>query len=118
MEKRRMNHQQLSDVAHLIAKHLHRTCPGTDCRECENYAGFCTPSEIAESLLHSGYTTTAKTKNNVVVEEMAKTIAATRGYGCKDTDSCAKCMCCRTIGCIPYDVAEMLNKNGFGKAEC
>jgi hypothetical protein len=107
-----LNYEQLSNVAHLIANHVHTSCPGINCKECEKYGGWCTLSEMAESLLNSGCIVN---KNDNCVEAVAKTIAVNRGYGCKPTDSCAKCSCCRTVGCVPYNIAEMLIENGFGK---
>ena len=112
----RFNKEQMSAMAHVIAAKLRTPCANIECTECDKYGGWCTPSEMAEALAVSGYVKQDHVDNDEkALFEMAKLIAVTRGYGCKPTDQCSKCTCCRTVGCIPYDVAEELQNNNFGK---
>ena len=49
------------------------------------------------------------------IEEMAKVIASSRGYGCDNRDHCD--MSCQNFkcGCIPYEYAEILYNAGYRK---
>ena len=99
-------------------------CTAENCTKCEHY-GDCVPFEMAHGVFGAGFVMGGKRKNEYFclkyaskveqnAETLAKAIACQRGYGCDD-EECKKCICSRTIGCIPYEIAHHLIRMGCEK---
>ena len=48
------------------------------------------------------------------IETIAKTIGVVKGYGCKEDDNCQRCIC-RSVDCLPYELAQVLFASGYRK---
>ena len=117
-----INREKVYATAKLIADSVYSSkCDKNGCATCNNN-GMCTPVEMAYQIVGAGYEVAENNKSVVFhhdagnVESLAKTIAVSRGFGCKDNDSCAKCVC-RVVDCIPLSIAEVLEKAGYTKKE-
>lgn len=118
---RTQGNKELVELAHDIAKELKISC-GHNCFSCDR---DCTVMNMARITRSLGYTKVEKTVRKVTMqksttlrdlaEELGKSIAAARGYGCNSSDYCRMCTCERTVGCLPLSVAEGLIRVGYRK---
>jgi hypothetical protein len=120
MPKTNVERDKIYEIAKTIATHVYnKKCGKEGCTKCPNN-GDCTPMEMAYVIVGAGYELAANDHNAIrfvhheQTEELAKTIASSRGYGCNYNDSCAKCSC-RIVECVPLTIAELLLKAGYEK---
>ena len=119
--KKTIDREKVYAAAKLIADSVYsRKCDENGCATCNNN-GDCTPVEMAYQIVGAGYEVADNKPMEINhdagnVETLAKTIAVSRGFGCQDGDSCAKCAC-RIVECIPLSIAEVLEKAGYTKKE-
>jgi hypothetical protein len=120
MGKTKIEREKVYEVAKTIATAVYsKNCVEEGCVKCPNN-GDCTPMEMAYQVVGAGYELANNENSTIIthepaqVENLAKTIASSRGYGCDDKDSCAKCPC-RVVECIPLTISELLVKAGCEK---
>ena len=110
-----VNKNQMSEMAHIVAKRFGINCTTDDCVKCVRYGGLCSCSEMVEILLASGYNNQKiELVDDNVICEMAKTISVARGFGCHASEQCKKCSCNLMAGCVPYEVAKTLCEEYYG----
>ena len=124
MQTERIDQTHLYETSKAIAEAIRTGCPANITCETCNCPYGCMAMEIAHQVIASGYARTNKRAKKstmqcntmrAFVEELAKTIAVARGYGCNSQDCCAKCSCAKTVGCVPLDIAEYLIAAGYRK---
>ena len=118
MPKTKIDREKVYDVAKPIATSVYsKKCCEDGCAKCPNN-GDCTPIEMAYAIVDAGYELVGNNVNGKTgeaqIEDLAKVIAVSRGYGCFAKDNCSSCSC-RIVQCIPMTIAEHLVNAGCTK---
>jgi hypothetical protein len=120
MSRTNLERVKVYEIAKIIATTTYRKkCCEDGCSNCDEN-GACTPVEMAWAIVGVGYELNTNAQSAIRegdashIEDLAKTIASSRGYGCTSSDSCAKC-CCQSLECVPFGIAEILLQAGCMK---